>query len=65
MKNSNRRIQRHIDIELAKIFDRIKIQRLKLDKDKKLQSDQRISLAMSRHPQMKLIEMDIITAELK
>ena len=62
MKN----IHRRLDIKFCERFlDDIKIQRIKLGKDRKMQTDTRISEALRRHPLIIKIKDDIIKADLK
>ena len=51
--------------EFKEITNRIKRERFIKGKDKKLLSNRRITLAMSRHKFMRDIEQDIIRADLK
>jgi len=51
--------------EFKDITNRIKRERFIKGKDKKLLSNRRITLAISRHIYMKDIEKDIIKADLK
>jgi len=66
MNNTNRRVQRYVSKEFARLLDEIKITRIKLGQEMlKPLADWRITLAMLRHPQMQIIKEAIINAELK
>jgi len=67
MKTRHKRINRAISIELAKILDKIKTERLRLgiDKIKDVKPDWRITLGMTRHPTFQTIVSDLIIGELK
>ena len=65
MSTDQQKIKRNISRNFAQLLDDIKISRIKIGIDKKMQSDWRITLAMVRHPEMKkLIAEDIINTEL-
>ena len=69
MATNNRKIQRFIHEDLAKLLDSMRIENFNYNlalgkKIKKFKPDWRITLAMVRHPKMKEIKKDIIMADL-